>query len=99
MMTGRFMDAEEAHAAGVTNYLVPPEEFEDRVMEFAREVEAGPPIGQKVGKLMAYRTMNLDYESALELSGAVLPLVTLSQDRIEGVRSFAEKREPRFTGR
>ncbi len=99
MMTGRFMDAEEAHAAGVTNYLVPEEEFEDRVMEFAREVEAGPPIGQKVGKLMAYRTMNLDYESALELSGAVLPLVTLSQDRIEGVRSFAEKREPRFTGR
>jgi enoyl-CoA hydratase/carnithine racemase len=62
-------------------------------------VEAGPPIGQKVGKMMAYRTANLDYESALELSGAVLPLVTLSEDRAEGVRSFGEKREPRFTGR
>lgn len=99
MMTGRFMDAEEGHAAGVTNYIVPPEEFEDRVMAFAREVEAGPPIAQKIGKLMAYRTANMDYESALELSGAVLPLVTLSEDRIEGVRSFAEKREPRFTGR
>ena len=99
MMTGRFMDAEEGHAAGVSNYLVPPEQFDDRLMEFALEVEAGPPIGQKVGKLMAYRTANLDYESALELSGAVLPLVTLSEDRLEGVRSFGEKREPRFSGR
>jgi enoyl-CoA hydratase/carnithine racemase len=99
MMTGRFMDAEEAHAAGVTNYIVPPEQFDERLMDFALEVEAGPPIGQKVGKIMAYRTANLDYESALELSGAVLPLVTLSEDRIEGVRSFGEKREPRFTGR
>ncbi len=99
MMTGRFMDAEEGHAAGLTNYLVPAEDFEERVMAFAQEVESGPPIGQKVGKMMAYRTANLDYESALDLSGAVLPLVTLSEDRIEGVRSFAEKREPRFSGR
>ena len=99
MMTGRFMDAEEAHAAGLANYLVSPEDFDERVMAFAQEVESGPPIGQKVGKLMAYRTMNLDYESALELSGAVLPLVTLSEDRVEGVRSFAEKRDPQFTGR
>ena len=99
MMTGRFMDAEEGHAAGLTNYLVPAEDFEERVMAFAQEVESGPPIGQKVGKMMAYRTANLDYESALDLSGAVLPLVTLSEDRIEGVRSFAEKRDPRFSGR
>ncbi len=49
--------------------------------------------------MMAYRTANLDYESALELSGAVLPLVTLSEDRVDGVRSFTEKREPRFSGR
>jgi enoyl-CoA hydratase/carnithine racemase len=99
MMTGRMMDAEEGQAVGVSNYLVPPEQFDDRLMQFALEVEAGPPIGQKVGKIMAYRTANLDYESALELSGAVLPLVTLSEDRVEGVRSFTEKREPRFTGR
>lgn len=98
MFTGRFMSAEEGHDAGVSNYLVPAEDFEQRLLEFAEEVEAGPPIGQKVGKLMAYRTANLDYESALEISGAVLPLVQESFDRIEGVQSFVERREPKFSG-
>ena len=98
MFTGRFMTAEEGHEAGVSNYLVEPEAFRDRLMEFAQEVENGPPVGQKVGKLMAYRTAYLDYESALELSGGVLPLVTGSYDRIEGGASFRERREPEFTG-
>ena len=98
MFTGRFMSAEEGHAAGVSNYLVPAEDFDRKLLEFAEEVEAGPPIGQKVGKLMAYRTANLDYESALEISGAVLPLVQESFDRIEGVQSFVERREPTFSG-
>ena len=98
MFTGRFMSAAEGHEAGVSNYLVEADDFQERLREFAQEVENGPPIGQKVGKLMAYRTANLDYESALELSGGVLPLVTGSYDRIEGVRSFVEKRDPEFSG-
>ena len=98
MFTGRFMTAEEGHEAGVSNYLVEAEDFHQRLREFAQEVENGPPVGQKVGKLMAYRTANLDYESALELSGGVLPLVTGSFDRIEGGMSFRERREPKFTG-
>ena len=98
MFTGRFMSAQEGHEAGVSNYLVEADDFQQRLREFAQEVEDGPPIGQKVGKLMAYRTATLDYESALELSGGVLPLVTGSFDRIEGARSFLEKRDPEFTG-
>jgi enoyl-CoA hydratase/carnithine racemase len=99
MMTGRFMSAEEAHAAGLTNYLVAPEELESKTMELALAVEAGPPIAQKLGKMLAYRTGNLDFESALELSGTALAVIEPSADRIEGVRSFMEKREPRFQGR
>ncbi len=98
MFTGRFMSAEEGHEAGVSNYLVEADDFQERLREFAQEVENGPPIGQKVGKLMAYRTANLDYESALELSGAVLPLVQNSFDRVEGVQSFVERRDPKFSG-
>ncbi len=98
MFTGRFMSAEEGHEAGVSNYLVDPDDFQQRLREFAQEIEHGPPIGQKVGKLMAYRTATLDYESALELSGGVLPLVTGSFDRIEGGMSFRERREPKFSG-
>src|SRR5688572_6956111 len=98
MMTGRFMPAEEAHAAGLTNYLVAPEELEAKTMELALAVEAGPPIGQKLGKMLAYRTANLDFESALEISGAALAVTGPSLDRAEGVRAFVERREPEFKG-
>ena len=99
MTTGRFMPAEEAHAAGLTNYLVPPEQLEAKTMELARAVEAGPPLGQKLGKLLAYKTQSMDLESALEFSALALSTTAMSEDRREGARSFAEKREPRFTGR
>jgi enoyl-CoA hydratase/carnithine racemase len=99
MTTGRFMSAEEAHAAGLTNYLVEPDQLETKTMELARAVEAGPPIGQKLGKMLAIRTANLDFETALEVSGLALAVTQLSEDRAEGARSFIEKREAKFTGR
>ena len=68
-------------------------------MELARAVESGPPIGQKLGKMLAYRTQNMDFETALEFSGIALSTTGMSDDRKEGGASFAEKREPRFTGR
>ncbi len=99
MTTGRFMPAEEAHESGLTNYLVAPEDLETKTMELALAVESGPPLGQKLGKLLAYRTQNMDFESALEFSGIALNTTGMSDDRKEGARSFTEKREPRFTGR
>jgi 2-(1,2-epoxy-1,2-dihydrophenyl)acetyl-CoA isomerase len=98
MTTGRFMSAEEAHGSGFTNYLVQPEELEAKTRDLALAVEAGPPLGQKLGKLLAYRTQNMDFESALEFSALALSTTATSDDRREGVRSFAEKREPRFSG-
>jgi hypothetical protein len=68
-------------------------------MELALAVEAGPPIGQKLGKTLAIKTANMDFESALEISGIALSTTGPSQDRREGSVSFMEKREPKFTGR
>ena len=98
MMTGRFMSAEEAHECGFSNYLVEPEELESRTMQLALELEAGPPIGQKVGKLLAHRTSNMDFENAMQWSESVIPLVGLSQDFKEGQAAFREKREANFKG-
>lgn len=98
MMTGRFMSAEEAHEAGFSNYLVEPDELESKTMELALELEAGPPIGQKVGKLLAIRTSNMDFDTAMQWSESVIPLVGLSQDAVEGREAFREKREAKFKG-
>lgn len=98
MMTGRFMSAEEAHEAGFSNYLVEPEDLEAKTMELALELESGPPIAQKLGKMLAYKTSALDYESAMLWSETAIPLVTLSNDNQEGFTAFREKREAKFTG-
>jgi len=99
MMTGRFMSAQEAHEAGLTNYLVEPEELEAKTMELAQEVESGPPIAQKLGKMLALRTAHLDFDTAMQWSESAIPVVGLSQDSIEGMRAFGERRETDFTGR
>lgn len=99
MTTGRFMSAEEAHEAGLTNYLVGPDELEAKTMELAEAVEAGPPIGVKLAKHLASRTATMDFETAIDWSAAAVAIVGTSQDRAEGVRSFVEKREPEFEGR
>lgn len=99
MMTGRFMSAEEAHEAGLTNYLVPPEELEEKTMELALELESGPPIAQKLGKMLALRTAHLDFDTAMQWSESTIPVVGLSQDSIEGMKAFVERRETDFNGR
>lgn len=99
MTTGRFMSAEEAHAAGLTNYLVAPEELEAKTMALAGQVVAAPPIGVKLAKHLAIRTQYMDFETAVDWSAGTVAVVGTSQDRIEGVRSFVEKREPQFEGR
>lgn len=99
MMTGRFMSAEEAHESGLTNFLVEPEEFDAKLMEYALTIEAGPPIGQKVGKMLAYRTAHMDYDAAMAWSETAIPLVDMSQDFKEGVAAFRERRDAEFKGR
>ena len=67
-------------------------------MELALEVEAGPPIARKLGKTLAMRTANLDFDSAMQWSESALPVVGLSRDSIEGMKAFREKRETDFLG-
>lgn len=98
MMTGRFMSPEEAHEAGFSNYLVDAEELESKTMELALEIEAGPPIAQKLGKMLAIRTQHLDFDAALQWSESAIPLVGLSADAAEGRKAFMEKRGADFKG-
>lgn len=99
MVTGDFITAEEAHRLGLTNYLVDPDELDTKTDELANRIAEGPPIAQKLGKMLAYRTAYLDFETALEWSASSIALASTSQDHQESVRAFMEKREYQFTGR
>ena len=99
MMTGRFMSAEEAHESGLTNFLVEPEEFDKTLMDYALTIEAGPPIAQKIGKVLAYRTASLEFDAAMAWSETAIPLVDMSQDFKECGAAFRERRDADFKGR
>jgi 2-(1,2-epoxy-1,2-dihydrophenyl)acetyl-CoA isomerase len=99
MVTGDFLSAEEGHRLGLTNYLVEPEQLEAKTEELANRIAEGPPIAQKLAKMLAYRTASLDFDTALEWSATAIPIASYSQDYREGIRAFVEKRDARFTGR
>lgn len=98
MFTGDFLEAEEALRIGVLNKLVPVDQLESATMELARKIAANPPIAVRLSKMLAYRALEMDLESALELSAACQSIALSSDDHREGVNAFMEKREPRFKG-
>ena len=68
-------------------------------MELALEVEARPPIAQKLCNTLALRISTLDFDCAMQWSEAANPIAGPSRDSIEGMRAFSEKRETDFLGR
>jgi 2-(1,2-epoxy-1,2-dihydrophenyl)acetyl-CoA isomerase len=99
MTTGDFLSAEEAHRLGLTNALVAPDELEAATDALANRIAAGPPIAQKLGKMLAYKTANLDFDTALDWSASAIGIASTSHDHRESVKAFFEKRDPTFTGR
>lgn len=102
LLTGRWMDAAEAHRWGLVNEVLPDgDALAHRVWEVARPLASGPPL-----VFAAIKETAREAEGFLPLLTRVtdrsLPTVDrlyASADNLEGFRAFAEKRPPRWTGR
>jgi enoyl-CoA hydratase/carnithine racemase len=99
LYTGDFVEADEALKMGLLNELVPVDKLESETMALARKLAANPPMSLKLNKFMVYKGLNTDLETALGLSVACLHMCLQSEDHLEGVRAFAEKRKPVFQGK
>jgi enoyl-CoA hydratase/carnithine racemase len=99
LFTGDFLGAEEAHRIGVLNKLVPAEDLENETMELARKIAKGPPIAIRLSKMQAYKALQSDMETALEMAAACQALCFSTEDNKEGVNAFMQKREAEFKGR
>jgi enoyl-CoA hydratase/carnithine racemase len=99
LFTGDFMEAEEAYRLGFLNKLVPEEELENTTREMARKIASGPPIAIRLSKLMLYKGLEFDLETAMKMAAAAETITLTSRDHEEGTAAFRESRRPMYEGR
>uniref|UniRef100_A0A0A9DF75 Methylglutaconyl-CoA hydratase n=1 Tax=Arundo donax TaxID=35708 RepID=A0A0A9DF75_ARUDO len=99
IFTGRRFDAVEAVTMGVVNYCVPTGEAYQKALELAREINQKGPLAIKMAKKAINQGAEVDMSSALAVEEECYEQVLHTQDRLEGLAAFAEKRKPVYTGK
>ncbi len=99
MFTGRRIDATEARDLGIVLEVVPAEELLQRACVIAEQIADGPPMSHAGHKRLVYGVESGDLGRVEELTSMFVGKLFYTEDGREGVQSFIERREPKFTGR
>lgn len=97
VLTGRIFHGSAA-PPGLFNYVVPAAQVLPRALELAREVCDTAPMSSALNRAMIIRNMNMSPEEAHLIESRCINFVGGTPDNIEGIRSFLQKRPPKFTG-
>jgi enoyl-CoA hydratase len=98
-LTGDFIDGRTAYEWGLVERVVPGEEVLDAALEIARTIAQRSPHAVSVLRELARTCRDLPLEEGLRREAEAFRKCLASEDGLEGVTAFIEKREPRFTGR
>jgi enoyl-CoA hydratase len=99
LLLGDRISAQEAKEAGIVNKVVAPDEFQAAVDEWAGKLASKSPVVMRLGKDAMFRQQDMAFLDALEYLHAQLSLALSTEDIVEGVTAFFEKREPQWKGR
>jgi methylglutaconyl-CoA hydratase len=98
IFTARRFGAEEAGRLGLVNRVVPAGQALEGALALAREILPNGPIALRLAKQAVGQGMELDLAAGLALEAACYAQVIPTQDRLEGLAAFREKRPPRYKG-
>ena len=99
VLTGRRIGAPEAHALGLVNTVASKKEWLDKAMEVAETVARRPPIAARLAKQAIIAADESALSAGLETERRLYELAMATEDRVEGLEAFLEKRKPEFRGR
>lgn len=99
VFSGEIIDAQEMLRIGLVSKVVPNEELMPAAMEMAKKLTRGAPLALQLAKQMMYKGLERTAAAHVEEERYYFKLSTLTEDAKEGVKSFFEKREPRWVGR
>ncbi len=99
VFSARRLDAEEARSIGLVQKVLPEDELEPFVREYARVIGRNAPLTVRAAKIILGEVQKDAGERDLEACQRLVDECFASEDYVEGRRAFTEKREPRFRGR
>jgi enoyl-CoA hydratase/carnithine racemase len=99
VLTGRRIDAREAERLGLVNAVTPEGEWLEGALELAHRVARRPPIAAQLAKQAVLGAEQMPLDAGLQQERRLYELSMATEDRIEGMNAFLEKRTPDFKGR
>jgi enoyl-CoA hydratase/carnithine racemase len=99
ILTARKIDAVEAERIGLVNRIAPEGKLTETALEIARAISANGPVAVRAAKEAIDHGCDLPLAQGLEVEARSYERVLPTQDRLEALAAFAEKRKPRFVGR
>ncbi len=94
LLYGKLLKAQEAHALGLINKIVPKDELESQAMQWAEELAQKSPIAIQIAKTAFYHTEDMNYENQFAYMNEAFARLCTTDDAKEGVNAFFEKRNP-----
>lgn len=98
ILTGRPFSAQEALAWGILNAVLDPGELMPKVLDTARAIAANAPLSVRQAKKSIHYGLQMEIKTAFRFEVEAYNHLVGTEDRLEGVRAFNEKRKPSFRG-
>jgi|RhiMetdeSRZDD1v2_1073273.scaffolds.fasta_scaffold368801_2 enoyl-CoA hydratase/carnithine racemase len=99
VLTGRRIDAKEALRLGIVNMIASKRSWFGETVAFAERVARRPPLAVKLAKQAVLAADEMSLSAGLAYERRLYELAMATEDRVEGMQAFLEKRKPRFEGR
>jgi len=96
LVTGGFIDAEQARAKGLVNRVAEPERLDAEVESLVASIVAKPRVAVAMGKALFYRQIETGIDAAYADAGQTMACNMMDASALEGVQAFIDKRPPRW---